>query len=82
MRNNQVLNKTKISTDPSWQGLPYDDSKFIGWHYGLAANDHRFRYGSWEGLCGMVKTKKNRMKASFPRQHKHMSGGGPGLGFG
>ena len=29
----------------------------------------------------MVKTKK--MKASFPRlQHKHMSGGGPGLGFG
>ena len=33
-------------------------------------------------LGGMVKTKKNRMKASFPRQHKHMSGGGPGLGFG
>ena len=31
-------------------------------------------------LGGMVKTKK--MKASFPRQHKHMSGGGPGLGFG
>ena len=31
VRNNQVLNQTKISTDPSWQGLPYDDSKFIGW---------------------------------------------------
>ena len=52
VRNNQVLNQTKISTDPSWQGLPYDDSKFIGWHYGLAANDHRFRYGSWESLSG------------------------------